>query len=103
MSLSDFRKMREEKSISTDEWCEKYEEEFIQKNEEEQTNLDLFHFTINKLDILRIRILMNCGLSSWNKSHTKIINKINEEFGDFVNDRLSEILTIKKAGVKKDA
>jgi hypothetical protein len=95
--------MREEKSISTDEWCEKYEEEFIQKNEEEQTNLDLFHFTVNQLDILRIRILMNCGLSSWNKSHTKIINKINEEFGDFVNDRLSEILTIKKSGVKKDA
>ncbi len=90
--------MRKEKSISTDEWCEKYEKEFIQKHEEEQTNLDLFHFTVNKLDILRVRILINCGLSSWNKSHTKIINKINEEFADFVNGRLSEILTIKKSG-----
>ena len=90
--------MRKEKSISTDEWCEKYEEEFIQKHEEEQTNLDLFHFTVNKLDILRIRILMNCGLYSWNKFHTKIIDKINKEFADFVNDRLSELLTIKKSG-----
>lgn len=93
--------MREEKSISTEKWCEKYEEKFIQKNKEEQTNLDLFHFTVNKLDILRIRILMNCGLSSWNKSHTKIINKINEEFEDFVIDRLSKILTIKQSEVKK--
>ena len=90
--------MRKENSISTDDWCEKYEEEFIQKHEEEQTNLDLFHFTVDKLNILRIRILMNCGLSSWNKSHTKIIDKINKEFGDFVNDKLSEILTIKKSG-----
>ena len=90
--------MRKENSISTDDWCEKYEEEFIQKHEEEQTNLDLFHFTVDKLNILRVRILINCGLSSWNKSHIKIINKINKEFGDFVNDKLSEILTIKKSG-----
>lgn len=90
--------MRTEKAISTDDWCEKYEEEFIQKHEEEQTNLDLFHFTVDKLNTLRIRILMNCGLSSWNKSHTKIIDKINKEFEDYVNDRLSEILTIKKSG-----
>jgi len=90
--------MRKEKSISTDDWCEKYEEEFIQKHEEEETNLDLFHFTVDKLNVLRVRILMNCGLSSWNKSHTKIIDKINKEFEDFVNDRLSEILIIKKSG-----
>ena len=95
--------MRTKKSISTDDWCEKYEEEFIQKHEEEETNLDLFHFTVNKLDMLRIRILMNCGLSSWNKSHTKIIDKINEEFADLVNDRLSEILTIRKSEKKNDA
>jgi hypothetical protein len=74
----------------------------LSKKNEEQTNLDLFHFTVNKLDILRIRILMNCGLSSGNKSHTKIIYKINEAFRDFVNDRLSEILTIKKSGAKNE-
>lgn len=94
--------MREEKSISTDEWCEKYEEAFIQKHEEEQTNLDLFHFTVDKLNFLRVRILMDCGLSSWNKSHTRIIDKINKEFADFVNGRLSEILTIKKSGETKN-
>jgi len=90
--------MREEKSISTDKWCEKYEKVFIQKHEEEETNLDLFHFTVNKLDILRIRVLMNCGLSTFNKSHTKTICKINKEFEDFVNERLSKMLNIKKSG-----
>jgi hypothetical protein len=95
--------MRKEKSISTDKWCENYEEEFIQKHEEEETNLDLFHFTTNKLDILRIRILFNCGLSSFNKSHTKIIDKINKEFEDFVSERLSKMLNIKKSGGNNDA
>ena len=92
--------MREEKSISTDKWIVKYEKGFIEKCKEEEINLDLFHFTINKLDILRIRILFNCGLSSFNKSHTKIIDKINKEFEDFVNERLSKILNIKKSGGK---
>jgi len=30
--------MRKEKSISTEEWCKKYEEGFILKHVEEQTN-----------------------------------------------------------------
>lgn len=93
--------MRNEKSISTEKWVEKYEDEFINKHNEEGTNLDLFHFSVNKLDILRIRILMNCGLSSFNKSHTKIIEKITNEFTDYVNNRLSDILNIKKSKVKK--
>jgi len=90
--------MKKEKSISTDDWCEKYEEEFIQKHEEEQTNLDLFHFTVDKINRFRMRLLWNSGLSTFNKSHTKIIDKINKEFEDYVNERLSEILTIKKSG-----
>ena len=89
--------MRKENSISTDEWCEKYEKEFIQKHENEKTNLDLFHFTLNKLDILRIRILMRSGLSNFNKSHSKIIDKINKEFEVYVNDRLQGLLNIKKS------
>lgn len=95
--------MRKEKSISTDDWIKKYEKEFIQKHDEEGTNLDLFHFTTNKLDILRIRILMNCGLSSFNKSHIKIIEKITNEFTDYVTVRLSEVLNIKKSKKKDNA
>ena len=95
--------MRKEKSISTDDWVKKYEKDFIQKHDEENTNLDLFHFTVDKLNILRIRILIKCGLSSFNKSHKKIIDKINKEFEDYVNERLSKILIIKKSKTKKES
>ena len=93
--------MRSEKSISTDDWIKKYERKFIQKHDKEGTGLDLFHFTVNKLDMLRLRVLICCGLSSFNKAHMKIINKINKQFEDYINIKLSKILNIKKSGEQK--
>ncbi|MBN1682826.1 hypothetical protein JW865_04665 [Candidatus Bathyarchaeota archaeon] len=90
-------KMGKQKSINTEEWVDKYQDEFISKNLDEETNLDLFQFTLDKINIFRIRILLKSGLSNFNKSHQKIIKKINQEFEDYINVRLQNILHIKKS------
>lgn len=85
------------KSISTNDWVEKYQDEFIQYIEENEVVLDLFHFTLDKLAIFRTRVLYNSGLSSYNKSHKKIIDAIDKELDDYVNERLCGLLNIKKS------
>jgi len=82
-------------NTSTHQWCEKFEEEFIQKHIEEKNNLDLFKFVVDKLDTFRVILEMNSGLSPFNKSHIKIINKIDKTFEEFINNRLSNLLHIK--------
>lgn len=87
--------MMKEKSISTLDWVKKYEKEFIERNKGQE--LELFHFVVNKLDIFRFRIILNCGLSPYNKSHEKIIDRINEKFKDLVNNHLTEKLNIRRS------
>jgi hypothetical protein len=90
-------KMGKQKSINTEEWVNTYQDEFINKNLDEETNLDLFQFTLDKIDTFRIRILLKSGLSNFNKSHQKIIKKINQEFEDYINEKLQNMLHIKKS------
>ena len=89
--------MGKQKSINTEEWVNTYQDEFINKNLDEETNLDLFQFTLDKIDTFRIRILLKSGLSNFNKSHQKIIKKINQEFEDYINEKLQNMLHIKKS------
>ena len=89
--------MGKQKSINTEEWVNTYQDEFISKNLDEETNLDLFQFTLDKIDTFRIRILLKSGLSNFNKSHQKIIKKINQEFEDYINEKLQNMLHIKKS------
>ena len=81
---------RKEESLSTDEWNPKYKEQFVSKHIEEDTNLDLFHYVVSKLDVLRIKTIIGYSRSD------KFVKEINKEFKKCV-ESLSDELHINKS------
>ena len=81
-------KNKEINNISLIEWEGKYKEDYIKRHFVEDENLELFYLVLSELNILRVRILWNSGLSSFNKSHLKFIDNIQNEFNDYIKTKV---------------